>query len=48
MGTGKMMFQFQLTNPPLPGEWSLPHYQRRMFGRDDHNRIRAIIVMSLL
>lgn len=46
MGTGKKMFQ--LRNPPLPGEWSLPHHQRRMLGRGDHNKIRAIIMMSLL
>jgi hypothetical protein len=46
MGTGKKMFQ--LRNPPLHGKWSLPHHQRRMLGRGDHNKIRAIIMMRLL
>jgi hypothetical protein len=46
MGTGMKMVQ--LRNPPLHGEWSQPHHLRRMLGCGAHNRIRAIIMMSLL
>jgi hypothetical protein len=46
MGTGMKMVQ--LRNPPLRGEWSLPHHLRRMLGCNAHNKVRAIIMMSLL
>jgi hypothetical protein len=46
MVTGMKMVQ--LRNPPLRGEWSLPHHLRRMFGCGDHSKIKAIIMMSLL
>jgi len=46
MGTGMKMFQPR--NPPLHGEWSLPHHLRRMLGCGAHNKIRVIIMMSLL